>query len=126
MDTRNLFNLRGLNYWILAVGVGLNFFWMGGLLLFAFFALMSENQALAQIVALVGSFAGAFVIGWLMGKLAADGRGATYGLLGSFGSLILAIIFLVPTGIVGLMVAIVIPAGGLNGGLYSERRRPLK
>jgi MFS family permease len=117
--------LRGINFWWLASGVGLNLSWAVVVLLFIFRVLSAgidtvENM---QLVLMVGFFIGPLVIGWLIGRWADDGRGPTYGLIGSIGSLVLILYAVLPSGPLGLLVALVALAGGLNGGLLSQRRR---
>jgi MFS family permease len=125
MNWKELFNLRGINFWWLASGVGLNLSWAVVVLLFIFRVLSAgidtvENM---QLVLMVGFFIGPLVIGWLIGRWADDGRGPTYGLIGSIGSLVLILYAVLPSGPLGLLVALVALAGGLNGGLLSQRRR---
>jgi hypothetical protein len=125
MNWKALFNLRGINFWWLASGIGLNLSWAVVVLLFVFRVLSVgidtvENM---QLVLMVGFFLGPLLIGWLIGRWADDGRGPTYGLIGSFGSLALILFVVLPSGPLGLLVAAVALAGGLNGGLLSQRRR---
>lgn len=126
MNARWLFNLKGINYWYLASAIVLNLFWTlgAGLVL----TMLVQEEALSddgniQLILLVVSFIGPFVIGWLIGQMAADGRGPTYGLFGSFGSVGVLLSAALPSGIVGLMMIVVAIAGGLNGGMASIRRR---
>jgi hypothetical protein len=125
MNWKALFNLRGTNFWWLASGVGLNLSWAIVVLLFVFRVLSAgidtvENM---QVVLMIGFFLGPLAIGWLVGRWADDGRGPTYGLIGSFGDLPLILYVILPSGPLGLLVAVVALAGGLNGGLLSQRRR---
>jgi len=125
MNWKALFNLRGINFWWLASGIGLNLSWAVVVLLFVFRVLSVgidtvENM---QLVLMVGFFLGPLLIGWLIGRWADDGRGPTYGLIASFGSLALILFVVLPSGPLGLLVAAVALAGGLNGGLLSQRRR---
>ncbi len=126
MNWKALFNLRGINFWWLASGIGLNLIWAAVVLLFVFRVLSAgidtvENM---QLVMMVCFFLGPLVIGWLIGRWADDGRGPSYGLIGSFGSLALILYAVLPSGVLGLLTAAVALAGGLNGGLLSQRRRP--
>jgi hypothetical protein len=125
MNWKALFNLRGTNFWWLASGVGLNLSWAVVVLFFVFRVLSAgidtvENM---QVVLMIGFFLGPLVIGWLIGRWADDGRGPTYGLIGSLGDLPLILYVILPSGPLGLLVAVVALAGGLNGGLLSQRRR---
>jgi len=128
MNWKALFNLHGINFWWLASGVGLNLGWAAIVLLFVFRVLSAgidtvENM---QLVMMVAFFLGPLLIGWLIGRWADDGRGPTYGLISSFGGLLLILYAVLPSGPLGLLVALVALAGGLNGGLLSQRRRPPK
>lgn len=127
MHWKSLLDIRGLNIWLLASGIGLNLIWTYLVLLFVYGAL-SQNPAGAawlQAAMLLAIFSGAFAIAWLIGRLADDNRGPTYGLWSSAGSLILIFALLVPVGgLLGLFAATVAVAGGLNGGLVSLKTRP--
>ncbi len=126
MNARWLFNLKGINYWYLASAIVLNLFWTLGIGLVL--TILVQEQALGdsgnfQLILLIVSFIGPFLIGLLIGRMAADGRGPTYGLYGSFGSVGVLLSVALPSGIVGLMLIVVAIAGGLNGGMASIRRR---
>ena len=125
MNWKQLLDLHGINFWLLASGIGMNMIWTFISLLIAFYSLPRVEDATGtiQLGLMVSLFLGTFLIGWLIGKLADDGRGPTYGLISSLGSLMLILIAVLPAGIFGLLVAIVVLAGGLNGGLFSQRRR---
>jgi len=126
MNWRQLFNLRSTNLWLIGVGIGWNVVWTFVTLLIAF-RVLSRNESMVpaiQLMLMVSAFLGPFLSGWFTGRLAADGRGPTYGVIGSLVSVVLTLVVLVPSGILGLLVAVVALAGGLNGGLLSQRRRP--
>jgi hypothetical protein len=60
--------------------------------------------------------------GYIFGKLAGDGRGLTYGVVGSSGSVVLCLILVLPSGgLLGIMLAVISIAGGINGGLLCLR-----
>lgn len=130
MELRNLFDLKGLNIWLLASGIGLNGIWAMLILILSLQFLQAgpENAGNVQVGILIALFAGNFFTGWLLGKWAHDLRGPTYGLVGSFGSVGVILYALLPTGgVIGLMAALVALAGGFNGGVASlPRRRPPK
>jgi hypothetical protein len=125
MNWQQLFNLRGTNLWLIGANVGWNVIWA----LFSLFiganilSRAEEAVAIVQVGLMVSAFIGPFLGGWLTGKVASDGRGPTYGVIGSLGSVMLILITLLPAGILGLMIAAVALAGGLNGGVFSEGRR---
>ena len=125
MDWKTLIDLRGLNYWLLASGLGLNLIWTFLVLLLTLRLLIYSPGATTgiQLGLMIAIFAGAFLVGWLIGKWAGDNRGPTYGLLSSLSSAALILFIILPTGILGLLVAFMALAGGLNGGLISLERR---
>lgn len=118
-----LFNLKGLNFWLLGTALGFNLFW-ALLLVVVGYAVISQNKLnsdLIQAGMLVASFVGPFFIGWFVSKMAGDLRGPSYGLIGSFGGLIPIVVVLVPSGIFGIIIAFTALLGGLNGGLFAMR-----
>ncbi len=128
MNFTNFFNPKGCNYWYLVSSFLLNFLWTGTTLAIAYYFLQTPAAAASgflQLGALISVFIGAFIGGLLFGTVAADGRGPTYGAIGSLGSVSLSLFFFATIGgIVGLMLAIIAIAGGLNGGLFSLRKPP--
>lgn len=125
MTFKHLFGLKDINYWFLASAIALNVFWT--LLLTVFFSLLflkglQGGEMLLQALMIAVSFLGPFMIGWIIGNMAADGRGPTYGVYGSFGSTAVLLIIAVPTaGLLGMMMIVVSVAGGFNGGMASIR-----
>jgi hypothetical protein len=128
MNWKALINLKGLNYWLLASGVGLNLVWTFGLVLVMYRLLITSRQGTAglQLGLMIGAFAGAFLVALFIGKWAADNRGPTYGLVGSLGSALFILIIMLPAGgLLGLLVAVMTLTGGLNGGLVTlKSQRP--
>lgn len=125
MNWKSLFNLSGLNFWLLGSGIGLTLIWTFITLMISFNILSQNNEeaiSIVQVGMMLSILAGNFVIGYMMGRMADDNRGPSYGLISSLGSLILIILVVIPTGVLGLMVAAMAIAGGLNGGLFSLRR----
>ena len=119
-----LFRLKGLNFYLLGVALGLNFFW-ALLLVITGYLFINENQSMVDLFQtgmLVASFLGPFWIGWIVAKIAADLHGPSYGLFGSFGGLVLIALVLIPTGIYGVLIALTTVLGGLNGGIFAIRR----
>jgi hypothetical protein len=124
MNWGDIFNFRGINFWHIASSVGLNVLWTGGSLLFTFYFLGRSKDILLilQLGLMISVFMGSLIAGLLFGKLAADGRGLTYGLIGSLGSAALSLFIVLPSGgILGLMLAVIAIAGGVNGGILSLR-----
>jgi hypothetical protein len=124
LNWKSLFKLSGLNFWLLGSGIGLTLIWTFITLMISFNILSQNNEAtsIVQVGMMLSILAGNFVVGYMMGRMADDNRGPSYGLISSLGSLILIIFVVIPTGILGLMVAAMAIAGGLNGGLFSLRR----
>ena len=127
MDLKELLNLQGLNYWLLASGFGLN----AVLTVMVFILLLQflENQVGTvggiQLMMMVGLFGVNFVTALLVGKMANDLRGPTYGIIGSLSSAVITLFVLIPTGgVFGLLAAVVALAGGFNGGVMTLPRHP--
>ena len=125
MSWKQIFDLRGTNLWLIGASLGWNAIWTFVTLFVAYRALGGSESAVSivQLGLMLSEFVGPFLSGWLTGRLAADGRGPTYGVVGSLSSVVLILIVLLPSGILGLLVAVVALAGGLNGGLLSQGRR---
>jgi len=124
MSLGKLLNFKGINFWILASCIGLNFIWIV-LTLGLTIPLLSRSELanLVQAGIIACSFIGPFLIGWLGGRMAADGRGPTYGAVGSLGAILPVVFVLIPSGIFGFMVLMVLFLGGVNGGLLSLSSR---
>lgn len=124
MNWKALFNLKGINFWLLGSGIGLNLIWTFVTLMasFAFLNGASELIPIVQVGMMLGVLAGNFATGWLTGKMADDNRGPTYGVICSLGSLALIVFVVLPSGIMGLLLAAMALAGGFNGGMLSIRR----
>jgi|WetSurMetagenome_2_1015567.scaffolds.fasta_scaffold679527_1 hypothetical protein len=126
MSFKRLFNIKGLNLWYLASAVALNLFWtlfMALIISMLFLKQFQGGTTTIQLILMVATFLGPFLIGWIVGALAADGRGPTYGVYGSLGSIVVLVIVALPTGLLGIMLIVAAFSGGLNGGLYSIRQR---
>jgi len=125
MGFKQLFNLNGINFWYLASAIALNLFWTLGtglIVTYAFMEQVQENPGTFQVILLAASFIGPFLIAWLIGRMAGDYRGPTYGFFGSLGSAGVLLVVALPSGVTGLMLIVAAIAGGLNGGMYSMRR----
>jgi len=120
-----LFNLKDINFWYLASVVALNVIWTLGFGLAVSYLLIEQagtNTGTFQLILLAASFIGPFLIGWLVGRMAADGRGPTYGFYGSLGSVGVLLVVALPSGLIGIMLIVAAIAGGLNGGMLSIPR----
>jgi len=121
MSLRRLIDPRDLNWWLVLAGIGCSFVLMVGVTWGAA-SVLRRGEAMVevgQVILILGTFLATFLTGFLTGWLG-RGNGATYGLICSVGSLVVAAIAL-PLDILALLVAVVALAGGLNGGLLSER-----
>lgn len=125
MNLKYIFNLRGINGWHLANTLGWNFLGTSAVLL-AIYYLLEKNPTrivFFQIFLLIGFFLVPLTGGLLFGRLAGDNRGLTYGVVGSLVSVALSLFLVLPSGgILGVMLAIIAVAGGLNGGLLGYKR----
>ena len=124
MNWRAIFDLRGLNYWIIGSALGWNLLADFGLIMLGFQVLrIQQNGAQILQILLIG---GVFIIaasgGFVAGRLARDGRGPAYGVYGCLSGVFLALYVMVPSGgFLGFIVALSAILGGLNGGLFSMR-----
>jgi hypothetical protein len=121
---RVIFDLRGLNYWLIGSVLGWNLLADFGLLILSFQVLRVQQSGvqLIQLVLIAGVFLSAALGGFVAGRMAGDGRGPAYGVYGSLSSVLLLLYILVPSGgVLGFIVALSAILGGLNGGLFSGR-----
>jgi hypothetical protein len=125
MGWKSLVNLSGLNYWLIASGIGLNLIFTFLAIFLSFYGLRVEPQAVegTQLVLMAIIFLSNLLTGWLIGWMADDNRGPAYGLMSSLSSVGLIVTVILPTGILGILLAVVALAGGINGGVLSLRRR---
>jgi hypothetical protein len=125
MDWKSLVNLNGLNFWLIASGIGLNLIFTFLIILFSFYNLTGAPQTLEniQLGLMVAVFLSTFLTGWLIGRMADDNRGPAYGFISSLGSVALIVTVILPAGILGILLAVAALAGGINGGVMSQRRR---
>ena len=127
MNLKGLFNMRDLNYWLLASGIGLSAVWTIITLIVLLQFLVEDLSTIGtvQLILMTSIFIGNFITGWITGKLAADLRGPTYGVVSSLASVVICVFVLIPAGgIFGLLTAVVAVAGGFNGGLLTLPRIP--
>jgi hypothetical protein len=124
MNWKSLFDIRSTNTWILALSIMSNLVWSFFALLIAFYIadIGKADTGLVQIALLISEFIGPLVIGWFCGWLAFDDRGATYGLIGAFGSVFMILLYLLASGGIALILSIAALAGGFNGGALTRYR----
>jgi hypothetical protein len=121
MNPRRLIDTRDLNWWLVFAGIGCDLILMATVTWGAA-SMLRRGEVMvevSQITLVSGAFLTALLTGFLTGWLA-QGNGATYGVISSAGHVVIVAIVL-PLNILALLVAVVAVAGGLNGGLLSER-----
>ena len=128
MNRKSLFDVRGANGWIIALGVAANLLWSFFTLIIAFYILDVSGGTIetVQVGLLLSEFIGPLIIGWFCGWLAFDDRGATYGVVGALGSVLIILLTLLASGVIAILLSIAALAGGFNGGAitrYRGRRR---
>ena len=128
MNFKRLMETKGLSFWLLGSGIGLNLIYQLILLVVVNFGLVTTNPAggadLLQVFVLLACLVGPFLIGWVITAMAGDGRGPTYGIYGSFGGAVpLVFAFVSTRSIFVLLLVVVTLAGGLNGGAFGEYLR---
>jgi hypothetical protein len=79
VNRKSLFDVRGANGWIIALGVAANLLWSFFTLIIAFYILDVSGGTIetVQVGLLLSEFIGPFIIGWFCGWLAFDDRGMT-------------------------------------------------
>jgi hypothetical protein len=124
VNRKSLFDIRGANGWIIALGVAANLLWSFLVLILAFYILGVSGGAIesVQVGLFLGEFIGSFIIGWFCGWLAFDDRGATYGVVGALGSVFIILITLLASGAIAILLSIAALAGGFNGGAVTRYR----
>jgi hypothetical protein len=125
MNWKSIFNIRGTNYWILAMSIAANLLWSFFSLVIAFTFLLEAgegNIGQAYVGLMFAEFVGPALIGWFSGWLAFDDQGATYGVIGAFGSVLMILLTLLASGWIAILLAITALAGGFNGGTLSRYR----
>jgi len=129
MNLKDIIKLRGINGWHLANTLGWNLLGTSLVLMSTRYFLEKKptTTVFLQLFLFIGIFLVSLTGGLLFGRLAADNRGLTYGVLGSFASAALSLFLVVPSGgILGAMLAIISVAGGFNGGLLSYKKAKRK
>jgi len=124
VNRKSLFDVRGANGWIIALGVAANLLWSFFTLIIAFYILDVSGGTLetVQVGLLLSEFIGPFIIGWFCGWLAFDDRGATYGVVGALGSVLMILFTLLASGLIAILLSIAALAGGFNGGAITRYR----
>lgn len=125
---RDLFNFRGINWWVLLGGLGANFivfviFGIGGAYLASNEATAGFYQSYGPPLMVIVLFLACGLAGWVTGKIS-DEYPVKHAFISSLGAvtplLFMAIMSLNP---MMLVLAGVAAAGNLNGGMLSVRKR---
>lgn len=119
----NLFDLRGLKLWLVALVLALN------LVLTGFFfvgvnAVLTRQGGWADgmdIGLMLGVFLLSALIGFGVAYLTRSERGISYAVWGAIGSFAMTTVLLYETGILAFLVATMALMGGYNGGLVGQR-----
>jgi len=124
VNRKSLFDVRGANGWIIALGVAANLLWSFFTLIIAFYILDIRGETIesVQVGLLVSEFLGSSIIGWFCGWLAFDDRGATYGVVGALGSVLIILLTLLASGVIAILLSTAALAGGFNGGAITRYR----
>ncbi|MFZ3071164.1 MAG: hypothetical protein WA110_08605 [Anaerolineaceae bacterium] len=72
---------------------------------------------------MLGIFLGSLLIGFLMSRIAKDGRGITYGLYGGLAGLVVVVLMTWKSGLLAALVGLMAVLGGYNGGSLGEGYR---
>ena len=124
MNRKSIFDIRGANGWIIALGVAANLLWSFFTFVLAFYILDVRGESIesVQVGLLLSEFIGPSIIGWFCGWLAFDDRGATYGMLGALGSVFMILLTLLASGGIAILLSIAALTGGFNGGALTRYR----
>jgi hypothetical protein len=78
VNRKSIFDIRGANGWIIALGVVANLLWSFFTLIIAFYILDVSRGTIetVQVGLLISEFIGPFIIGWFCGWLAFDDLGS--------------------------------------------------
>ena len=119
----NLFDLRGLKFWIVALAVGLNLV-LTGLFFVGMNALLAQQGGWANgmdIFLMLGVFVLSALIGFGFAYLTKSARGVSYAVWGAIGSFMMTTVLLYEAGILAFLVAVMALLGGYNGGVVGQR-----
>jgi hypothetical protein len=122
VDFRRVLQPQGLNWWLVASGIGMNFI-LTTIFLLTVTALVSEetNEIAYSLTLSVGSFLIPLLTAYICGRLA-DERYLTYALYSLAGFLVLAVPGVLYAGMFGFLVVGFGILGAINGaGLVAQR-----
>ncbi len=122
MDFRKIFDTKGLNWWLIASGIGMNFV-LTVFLLLASTVLVTEetNEIVSSLSVSVGAFFIPFLTAYVCGRLA-DERYLTYAFYPLVGFLVLSVPGVLYSGMFGFLVVGFGILGAINGATLVARR----
>lgn len=119
----DLFDLRGLKAWMLALGFGLDL--ALSFLLFSGLANWLNQRggwrSCTDLALMLGEFLICGVVAFGVTLLARDGNGPRYGLIGAFSAFFLVLALFSQSVFLALIIGLTGLLGGYNGGLLGER-----
>lgn len=118
MDWNKLFEMGGLNLWVVASGNGLNLI-LQGMVLLSLAALGAEQAALGQVILILGTFLSTGLVAFICGRMERE-RYLSYAAYTLPGNLILTVPSILFNPVTGLMVVAVAVAGAFNGARLAE------
>jgi len=118
MNLNKMFEMGGLNLWVVASGNGLNLI-LAGVVFLAVAMLGEEGSALAQVILVLGHFVATALVAFICGRMERE-RYQSYALYTLPGNLLVTVPSILFGGIFGVMVVIVAVLGALNGARLAE------
>ena len=126
MDLKRIFDLKGINWWIMLSGMGMNLGLTYFLSLGMSFAVANEMSGeLTIVLVLLGGLGIPLLTAYVCGRLA-DERYLTYAFYSLIGYLILAVPGAVVGGLFGAFMVLFGILGAYNGGFLAARRSAKK
>ena len=123
MNFGKIFDIQGLNWWVIASGIGMNFVLTAALLLTATVFITEEtNEIVSSLSISVAAFFIPFLTAYVCSRLA-DERYLTYALYPLIGFLVLAVPGIFYAGMFGLLVIGFGILGAINGATLVARRK---
>jgi len=117
-----IFETKGLNWWVIASGVGMNFVLTVALLLVSTVLVTEETNEIASALSVsAGAFLIPFLTAYVCGRLA-DERYLTYAFYPLVGFLVLAVPGVLYSGMFGFLVVGFGILGAINGASLVARR----
>lgn len=122
MNFGKIFDIQGLNWWVIASGIGMNFVLTLALLLTATAFITEEtNEIVSALSMSVGAFFVPFLTAYVCGRVA-DERYLTYAFYPLIGFLVLAVPGIFYSGMFGFLVVGFGILGAINGATLVARR----